>query len=78
MTRKIVVFGARELDDLVRLRLIPNGRDEGVRLVAVDADGEQVPCGSLLKITSGGVYFHSGVNIDLGFALGEYGRLRKV
>ena len=78
MTKELAIFGADEPDDLVRLRLVPAGSTGGIRLVAVDKDGVLVHRGNLLKITSNGVYFNSGVNQELGFKLYGDGRLREV
>ena len=76
MTKKPVVYRASRQDEVVRLRLVD--ALDGVRLIAVDQDGAQVRCGSLLRITSRGVNFSHSVGRELGFELDRYGSLRKV
>jgi len=63
-------------EEPVRLALKQNGKS--ICLHVVDAEGERVPRGNLLDITSEGyVYFHVDVRETFGFQLDENKKLRR-
>ena len=71
---RIEVYGNREAESVLRLRLVEAKR--GVDLVAVDADGTMINCGHLLHIRNDGVLvLHKNVNGRLGLPLDGAGRI---
>ena len=60
---KCIIY-SKKTEDVVRLKLIKT--ETCVKLIAVDADGVEVPNGSILSICDEGVHLYSGVSDKLG------------
>ena len=72
---RVEVYGNREDDSVLRLRLVEAvGR---VDLIAVDTEGAKMDCGYILYIRNDGVLvLRKGVNSRLGLQLDESGCVR--
>ncbi len=51
---------------------------DGVRVIACDIDGRELPQGSLCVITEKGIERHKALHPDMGFDLDKEGRLNVV
>jgi hypothetical protein len=73
---KFKIFKEKITSDEVFLKLRYNDESQSIKLVAVDAKGQQHSAGNLLKIKSDGtVYFYLGVSKTLGFQLERHGQI---
>ncbi len=75
--RKIEIWTPEPIvQQTVFLRLVPSLTDGDIVLQAVDANGEGVDGGKLLKITADAILTIPNVNDDLGFETDVTGRVK--
>ncbi len=72
---KIEIFEEKATEEnVLRLKLVRDG--DSVKVIAVDALGEPLPEGNLLKIRSGGTLYRFGaIDKSLGLSLDSRGRI---
>ena len=67
---------SEDKDNSKRVKVSMFEENDSIVISAVDDRGSALPDGNLLTITSfGKVFFHHGINKELGFPLGEKGEL---
>lgn len=76
MTRDIKVYDPKRLDLSSHLKLITNFKGDGVMLIAVDSEGENLTNGTILEVNPKGITLCSGVGDDLGFRV-TYGKIHQ-
>ena len=71
----IEIYNEPMEDEVLRVNLVYDS--DGVKLVAVDQNGEPQKDGSICRITNDGkVFYYSGISEDLGLSLDEDGRIQ--